>query len=141
MRLSVFIPQATPQLFTDLKKIYQDHLADNQLTDKVLLSNFIENAEKKLFVTMFNERHLGSVMVSVTNDVAELSMLSIREVTRRRGIAKNLLKEVEKHLISECVKTITLDLNNISDKEAQGLCAFMLKNNYQRKDNCFIKGL
>ena len=141
MRLSVFIPQATPQLFIDLKKIYQDHLCDNQLTDEALRNDFIEKMENKLFVTMFNERHLGAVVVSVIDEVAELSMLSIREVTRRRGIAKNLLKEVEKHLIAENVKTITLDTNNFSEKEVQGLCAFMLANNYQRKDNCFIKAL
>ena len=141
MRLSVFIPQLTPQLLIDLKKLYQDHLPESELSNSSLTDNLIENKEIQLFVTKFNDRHLGAVKVELQENNAVLSGLCIREVTRRRGIAKNLLREVEKHLVTQKAQNITMALSEFCEEEKQGVTAFMLASNYQLENNMFIKQL
>ena len=141
MRLSVFIPQLSPQLLIDLKKIYQAHLPEKQLSSCSLVDRLIENESVQFFVTKFNDRHLGAVNTKTTDNKAVLSMLCIREVTRRRGIAKNLLKEVEKHLAGQRVQVISMSLNDFSVNEQAGISAFMLASNYQLKGSNFIKEL
>ena len=141
MRLSVFIPQLTPQLLIDFKKLYQGHLPDTELSDKSLVDNLIENKNLQLFVTKFNDRHLGAVKVELQENNAVLSGLCIREVTRRRGIAKNLLREIEKHLVTQKIQNITMALNAFCEGEKQGVTAFMLASNYQLKNDIFIKQL
>lgn len=141
MRLSVFIPQLTPQLLIDLKKLYQGHLSDVELSDKSLVDNLIENKNLQFFVTKFNDRHLGAVKVALQENNAVLSGLCIREVTRRRGIAKNLLKEVEKHLVTQKAQNVTMALSEFCEEEKQGVTAFMLASNYQLENNLFIKQL
>ena len=141
MRLSVFIPQLTPQLLIDLKKLYQDHLPESKLSNSSLTDNLIENKEIQLFVTKFNDRHLGAVKVELQENNAVLSGLCIREVTRRRGIAKNLLREVEKHLVTQKAQNVTMALTEFCEEEKQGVTAFMLASNYQLENNMFIKQL
>ena len=108
MRLSVFTPENSQQLLIDLKKLYQNYLTEEQLTNESLQA-MIEDQQNEMFVTLFNARHLGAVLVKVTGNEALLSLLCIRDITRRRGVGKNLLKEVEdillvdKSLFSKCI--------------------------------------
>ena len=140
MRLSVFSPKNSPQLLIDLGKIYQDYFTDAQLTTEAL-QTLVEDDRSQLYVTMFNERHLGAVQVTITNTQAQLSLLTIRDLTRRKGIAKNLLKEVEKHLRVECVNAVTMPLIEIKEEEKQGLKLFMVSCGYLLKDDAFYKKL
>jgi ribosomal protein S18 acetylase RimI-like enzyme len=135
MRLSVFLAESSPQLLVDLRKIYQTYFTDEQLTTESLQALI----ESKLYVTMFNERHLGAVQVSVVKTQAQLSLLTVRDLTRRRGIAKNLLREVEKQLKIEGVNSVTMELNEIQEKEKEGLTLFMRSCGYQLDKGVFSK--
>jgi ribosomal protein S18 acetylase RimI-like enzyme len=138
MRLSVCRASNTPQVLIDLKKIYKPYFDDLQLTDKSLIER-IESPNSQLYVTLFNERHLGAVQVEVKGLNAQFSLLTIRDLTRRRGIAKNLLREVEKQLKSEGVTEVSMSLESINKEEQQGLSCFLLAQEYQEKEGVFKK--
>jgi ribosomal protein S18 acetylase RimI-like enzyme len=140
MRLSVFTPESSPQLLIDLAKIYQYHFAAEQLTPTAL-HNLIGNEQAQVYVTMFNERHLGALQVKAKDKQAKLSLLSVRDVTRRRGVAKNLIREVEKKLKNEGVLEVEMDLNEIQEKEKAGMILFMQASGYQLINNIFKKVL
>lgn len=136
MRLSVCKAETTAQLLIDLKKIYQPYLTDEQLTDEALKA-WINRRESDLFVTLFNARHLGGVNVTKTGNTATLNLLTIRDLTRRRGIAKNLLREVEKQLLSEGIEKVTMDVStNQTD-----LKPFLIAQSYQITENQASKNL
>jgi len=140
MRLSVCQATNTPQVLIDLKKIYQPYFNDLQLADKSLIAR-IEAANTKLYVTLFNERHLGAVQVEVKGVKAQLSLLTIRELTRRRGIAKNLLREVEEQLKSDGIMQVSMKINAIEEDEKQGIIGFLIAQEYQQTEDVFNKNL
>lgn len=140
MRLSVFTPEISPQLLIDLRKIYQNYFTDEQLETESLEA-LVDNEKSLFYATMFNERHLGSVQVTIDNNQALLRLLTIRDLTRRRGIAKNLLKEVEKQLKIKNVCSVKMDIKNIKEEEREGLILFMQACRYQFNDNVFSKTL
>lgn len=133
MRLSVFTAAPSEQLFIDLKKLYGTYLPAQQLTIESL-QNLITDSSDQLFVTMFNERHLGAIRVTIDKQSATLDMLTVRDLTRRRGIAKNLLVEVEKHLLNKQIRLIKMDLTNIKKEEIEGLTLFMQACGYHVKE-------
>lgn len=140
MRLSVFIPESSPQLFIDLEKLYQGYLNEQDLT-VTSLASLINNPQTLFFVTLFNARHLGAVQVEIKDKHATLSHLCVREITRRRGVGKNLLGEVEKHLINENINTVSLALTSIREDELVITTEFMQACGYQLQETKFIKKL
>lgn len=140
MRLSVTPASLSAQLLIDLGKIYQPYFKPENLTPQAL-TELIEQQEHTLFVSIFNERHLGAVNVYIEGYKATLSLLSIRELTRRRGVAINLLSEVEKKLKTQSVKNISLDLNTFLREEQTGLRLFMQAAGYKIIDNNCIKNI
>lgn len=140
MRLSVFAPESSPQLFIDLGKLYQHYFTEDQLSTESLQA-LIENGPRQLYVTRFNGRHLGALQVQVTDHQAQLSLLTVRDITRRRGVAKNLLSEVEKQLKSEGVEQVIMHLDEIKEEEKCGLSLFMLAAGYQLVGTHFTKAL
>ena len=140
MRLSVFSPTTSQQLLIDLKKLYQHYLPAELLSTEAMLA-LVDDQQKTLFVTLFNERHLGALQVSITGQQARLDLLTVRDITRRRGVAKNLLSEVEKQLKSKGVLQVTMDLKNIQEAEKKGLSLFMQACAYQFSQGVFIKSL
>ncbi|WP_413700287.1 aspartate 1-decarboxylase autocleavage activator PanM [Psychromonas sp. KJ10-10] len=140
MRLSVFIPENSPQLLIDLKKLYQGYLNEQDLTDASLKS-LISDPQSLFFVTLFNARHLGAVEVITKDEQATLKHLCVREITRRRGVGKNLLGEVEKHLSNKNISTVTMPLANIREDEQATTKEFMQSCGYQIIENRFIKKL
>ncbi len=140
MRLSVFSPESSSQLLIDLGKIYQNLFTANQLTAESLLA-LIENEQAQLYVTLFNDRHLGALQVQTTGNQALLSLLSVRDITRRRGVAKNLLREVEQQLKSEGVVEAKMNLDDIKEEEKNGLTLFMQTCGYQLNKGVFSKNL
>ncbi|MFT6927510.1 MAG: GNAT superfamily N-acetyltransferase [Psychromonas sp.] len=140
MRLSVFSPEYSTQLLIDLQKIYQPYFSPEELTTESL-QTLIEDKQSQLFVTLFNARHLGAVRVCATEHEATLSLLSVRDLTRRRGIAKNLLKEVEKHLKNKNMTVVKMCLDKFPEQEKEGLTLFMLACGYSLTDGLFSKNL
>ena len=129
MRLSVFSPKKSAQLFIDLRKIYHDYLPAEQLTDECL-STLITQADSSLYVTLFNGRHLGAIQITIKKTTAALSLLTVRALTRRRGVATNLLREVEKRLKIDGINNITMDYSEILQGDKEGLILFMQANGY-----------
>ncbi|HEY7866364.1 MAG TPA: aspartate 1-decarboxylase autocleavage activator PanM [Psychromonas sp.] len=140
MRLSVFSPEHSTQLLIDLQKIYQGYFNPEQLTEESLQA-LIEDQQSQLFVTLFNARHLGAVRVNTTEQEATLSLLSVRDLTRRRGIAKNLLKEVEKRLKHENMTVVKMYLDEFPEQEQEGVTLFMQACGYSLTAGLFSKNL
>ncbi|ABM04900.1 conserved hypothetical protein [Psychromonas ingrahamii 37] len=140
MRLSVFLPEYSTQLFIDLSKLYQDYFSPEQLT-KPSLQALIEDRQSQLFVTLFNARHLGALRVHTTEQEATLSLLCVRGLTRRRGIAKNLLKEIEKRLKNKNIVVIKMCLNEFPEQQKEGVTLFMQACGYSLTDSLFSKNL
>jgi ribosomal protein S18 acetylase RimI-like enzyme len=140
MRLSVFTPKSSPQLYIDLKKLYQGYLSNDKLTPEAL-QTLIDTPDKIFYVTLFNARHLGAVQVSVAESTAQLNLLCVRDITRRRGVGKNLLREVEKHLKEKDISQVKLSLSKINKDEQTAMVLFMQACGYHLNDQTLIKQL
>jgi len=140
MRLSVISPTSSAQLLIDLQKLYQGYLPAQRLTNEALEA-LINTPNKLFFVTLFNARHLGAVQVNIEQEIAQLDLLCIRDVTRRRGVGKNLLLEVEKTLIEKGVSKVQLLLSKIVESEQQGVALFMQACGYQLNEQTLAKHL
>lgn len=140
MRLSVFSPECSEQLLIDLKKLYQSYLTAEELTSQAL-QQFIETPNKLFFVTLFNARHLGAVQVTIEQAEAQLHRLCVRDITRRRGVGKNLLREVEKQLKEQGVSRVTLSLDEITSEEQPAMTWFMQHCGYQANGKQLSKQL
>ncbi|WP_369434156.1 aspartate 1-decarboxylase autocleavage activator PanM [Psychromonas sp. MME1] len=111
-----------------------------QLTSESLQA-WLNDSNNKIFVAMFNERHLAALQVVIKEKQAQMSLLTVRDITRRRGIASNLIKEVEKQLCSEGVTNLEMDLSVIKKDEKAGLVDFMQACDYKITDNKCVKNL
>ena len=140
MRLSVFSAASSAQLLTDLGKIYQNYLPQEKLNSEALQA-LIEDEQAQLYVSLFNARHLAAVQVKVNEHQAFLNLLCVRDITRRRGLGKNLLHEVEKQLKAEGICIIKMDLKKTAEDEKEGLSLFMLDSGYLLIDGIFTKSI
>ncbi|MFT5758598.1 MAG: ribosomal protein S18 acetylase RimI-like enzyme [Alteromonadaceae bacterium] len=140
MRLSVFSPESSHQLLIDLQKLYQGYLAEQDLSI-TSLELLINNPQTLFFVTLFNDRHLGAVQITIKENIADLSLLCVRDITRRRGVGRNLLREAEKQLKSKAVEAVQLSLADIKKDEQEGMKKFMTYCGYQLVDFKFSKNL
>lgn len=141
MRLSVFIANTlSTQLVIDLQKIYLGHLPPQSLTEQAIASELTQTTSR-LYVTMFNERHIGAVKVKLDVAQATLSQLAIRDLTRRRGIGKNLLKQIETSLTAEGIKEIKYDLKEVVEEQCLATQAFFSDSGYLINDYIATKQL
>lgn len=68
----------------DLGKIWSENA--------VMQLNLSDN--QRLYAAKFNERLLGAVQVTLGDTQGVLTALSVREITRRRGVGQYLVEEV-----------------------------------------------
>jgi GNAT superfamily N-acetyltransferase len=130
MRLSVFVVSALPaQLVIDLQKIYAGYLPAESLTEQAI-SAILQDTSTRLYATMFNERHIGAAKVNINGSKAILSQLTVRDLTRRRGVGKNLLVQIEKLLIAEGIELIEYSLQEVAEKEQLSTQAFLVNSGY-----------
>ncbi|WP_160060213.1 aspartate 1-decarboxylase autocleavage activator PanM [Psychromonas sp. L1A2] len=141
MRLSVFIANTvSTQLVIDLQKIYANYLPEASLTEQAL-AELITQSSSRLYMTMFNERHIGAVKVQINATQATLSQLTIRDLTRRRGVGKNLLKQLEKSLTAEGMTDIEYNLKEVAEVELLATQAFLSDSGYQLNNHIATKKL
>ena len=140
MRLSVFSAEHSAQLLIDLYKLYQGYFSPEQLTN-ISLQGLIENPQARLFVTLFNARHLGALQVQCIAQTATFSLLCVRDLTRRRGVAKNLLNEVEKRLKNENILVLQMSLDEFPEQEKHAVMLFMQACDYAFEKGVFSKML
>lgn len=74
----------TPQDHIDLAKIWLEYSSASLTIDE----------GHRIYAARFNERLLGAVRVTLTNNQGAMDSLRVRELTRRRGIGHYLIEEV-----------------------------------------------
>lgn len=85
MKLTIIrLTAITQQDHIDLGKIWPDYRTGALQPDDT----------HRLYAARFNERLLGAVKVSLTGTDARLNALSVREITRRRGVGLYLINQV-----------------------------------------------
>ena len=91
------IEQATTEDQQDLIKIYKAHLNQtDQQTESWLQQQFASG--EHLFAGRFNSRLLVAVWVDEqTTHHWQLKYLCVRDITRRRGVARQLMQLLAKH--------------------------------------------
>ncbi|MCE2594737.1 aspartate 1-decarboxylase autocleavage activator PanM [Motilimonas cestriensis] len=137
MRLSVFHPQQVePQLLIDLKKIYASAWPELQLTD-LALNSLIAQKSPSLYVAMFNERHIAAALLSIEGNTANLSQFTVRDLTRRRGVGKYLLTQLELIAKAQGATTIATTLN----EQEQPFSGFLVAMGYQEQHGKWCKTL
>jgi len=121
-RLSVL----TPQDEIDLAKIWPNQS----------VSHWLESP-RALFAASFNDRLLGAVKVTLQGDSAELQDLAVRDVTRRRGVGRYLLEELEDQLPQ--IKNWRLSARRLSDTEYLLADVFMQACGFRRQGKDWYK--
>ena len=102
------INEPSSQDLTDLNKVYQDApdwLLAPFASREQLISSALAN--RQLMAGRFNDRLLAAAIVEKGEAVWQLSHLCVRTVTRKRGVARRLLAEVQR-LAQEAGKPLQL---------------------------------
>ena len=141
MRLSVFMVTTLPsQLVIDFQKIYAGYIPAASLTEQAI-SERLKKTGTRIYATMFNERHIGAVKVKIDDVTAHLSQLTVRDLTRRRGVGKNLLTQIEKLLRVEGIQHIEYNLQEVYEKEYLATQAFLSNSGYLLNEHIATKQL
>ncbi|MDD4295769.1 MAG: GNAT family N-acetyltransferase [Ruminiclostridium sp.] len=70
------------------------------------IENDIEN--KVVFIAIIDYKIVGTVRVDITGDEAYISRFAVSSKNRNAGIGKSLISLVDKYLIAENVKSVSL---------------------------------
>lgn len=99
--------ELSPQDRSDLQKIYTD-LPDTLLLPYSDRQSLIQQAvqHNSLVVARFNDRLLGAALLQREGTQWRLSHLCVREITRRRGVAKRLLEQVKQQAVQQQARLI-----------------------------------
>jgi len=108
MRLSAFtVTESTPQLLIDITKLYRpfqhDETEINNRFDKLL-----QDDNQTLFVTKFNDRHIGGLIMQHDATTLFLSCIAVRDITQQRGVGKYLVQQAIEHAKSQQLETVTV---------------------------------
>ena len=137
MRLSVFHPETVnSQLLIDLKKIYTPAWSDTQLTDEALNALITQN-QPSLYVAMFNQRHIAAAQLTIEANQARVNNFVVRDLTRRRGVGKYLLAQLEATAQQQGAAEISVILSETE----QAFSGFLVAMGYQKQEGKWCKAL
>lgn len=137
MRLSVFHPETiNSQLLIDLKKIYAPAWSATQLTDEALNALIAQN-QPSLYVAMFNQRHIAGAQLMIESNRASLSHFVVRDLTRRRGVGRYLLSQLEAIAQQQGGTEIEVILNETE----KAFSEFLVAMGYQEQQGKWCKAL
>ena len=137
MRLSVFHPETVnSQLLIDLKKIYTPTWSDTQLTDEALNALITQN-QPSLYVAMFNQRHIAAAQLTIEANQARVNNFVVRDLTRRRGVGKYLLAQLEATAQQQGAAEISVILSETE----QAFSGFLVAMGYQQQEGKWCKAL
>lgn len=137
MRLSVFHPETVnSQLLIDLKKIYTPAWSDTQLTDEALNALITQN-QPSLYVAMFNQRHIAAAQLTIEANQARVNNFVVRDLTRRRGVGKYLLAQLEATAQQQGAAEISVILSETE----QAFSGFLVAMGYQQQEGKWCKAL
>ena len=137
MRLSVFHPETVnSQLLIDLKKIYTPAWSDTQLTDEALNALITQN-QPSLYVAMFNQRHIAAAQLTIEANQARVNNFVVRDLTRRRGVGKYLLAQLE----ATAQRQGAAEISVILSETEQAFSGFLVAMGYQQQEGKWCKAL
>jgi len=131
MRLSAFtVTESTPQLLIDITKLYRpfqhDETEINNRFDKLL-----QDDNQTLFVTKFNDRHIGGLIMQHDATTLFLSCIAVRDITQQRGVGKYLVQQAIEHAKSLQLETVTVVKTAQVSAE---LSAFLIHQGFTEQD-------
>ena len=135
MRLAAFtVTEITPQLVTDINKLYQpaDDTASIVSQD---LDSIVADKQRQLFVATFNNRHIASLLITCHEQCAILSNMVVRAVTRNRGVGSYLLEQAIEQLQALDYTAIEYDDSGCADR---ALTDFLCKRGFSKQQNQLI---
>lgn len=101
-----------PSWQVDLNKIYSEGTCEDA---EAFINQALAKPNSWFAGALFNDHLLGSVLVTQEENKWQLSYLSVRKVTRRRGVAKRLLDL----LIEQAAEQkVSLYFSDLQDNEA-----------------------
>lgn len=94
MRLTILtVDQLAPQLLIDLEKLFHSEGFDQAR----LTQAFAEREDDSTWwVARFNDRHLAAAVTCRQGNRAVIQALKVRDFTRRRGIGRYLVQQLER---------------------------------------------
>lgn len=121
------IEQASPDDLQDLAKIYKHY----QQNPESWLQQQL-NSDQRLFAGRFNSRLLGALWVSEPSPGHWLLQhLCVRDITRRRGVARQLMQLLAKHAQTQQV-TLVVEASSLTAELASLLTELGFKNQQQQ---------
>lgn len=121
------IEQASPDDLQDLAKIYKHY----QQNPESWLQQQL-NSDHRLFAGRFNSRLLGALWVSEPNSGHWLLQhLCVRDITRRRGVARQLMQLLAKHAQTQQA-TLVVEASSLTAELASLLTELGFKNQQQQ---------
>lgn len=140
MRLTILtIDELNTQLLIDLEKLFQD-----EGYDQARLSQAFADRDDNCswWVARFNDRHLAAAKVIQQADSATIAALKVRDFTRRRGIGRFLLHQLEAWASKAGLKSLIIDGNLAAPENRPALAQFLVACGYQEgADKQFAKNL
>jgi len=108
MRLAAFtVTESTPQLLIDITKLYRPFQHDESVL-KNSFNKLLADENQTLFVTKFNDRHIGGLIMQHNATVLSLSCIAVRDITQQRGVGKYLVQQAIEHARALGLETVTV---------------------------------
>jgi len=135
MRLAAFtVTESTPQLLIDITKLYRPFQHD-ETEIKNNFDKLLADKSQTLFVTKFNDRHIGGLIMQHDTTTLFLSCIAVRDITQQRGVGKYLIQQVIEHAKSQQLETITVVKTEQVNTE---LSAFLIHQGFTEQDSALI---
>ena len=109
MRLSAFtVTESTPQLLIDITKLYRPFQND-EVAIKNSFDELLQDDNQTLFVSKFNDRHIGALIMQHDATTLFLSCIAVRDITQQRGVGKHLIQQAIEHAKKLELKNVTIE--------------------------------
>ena len=123
MRLAAFtVTESSPQLLIDITKLYRPFQHD-ETEIKHCFETLLADNKQTLFVSKFNDRHIGGLIMQRDASTLFLSCIAVRDITQQRGVGKYLLSQAIEHAKSLGLSTVKVIK---SEQVSTELAAFLI---------------
>lgn len=110
------ITAPTEQDLLDLEKIYADFPGDLRWPE--VEQKLRANPAMNLYGALFNGRLIGAVAITARGDEADIDYLCVRTVTRRRGVGREIIRQL-------LAKTLFNSFSLVTDSDNKALAQFL----------------
>ncbi|GIC76056.1 acetyl-CoA sensor PanZ family protein [Moritella sp. F3] len=132
MRLSAFtVTVSTPQLLIDITKLYRP-FQHGEAEIKNSFETLLQDDSQTLFVTKFNDRHIGGLIMQHDATTLFLSCIAVRDITQQRGVGKYLIQQAIEQAKTQQLQTVTVIKSAQITAE---LSAFLIHQGFTEQDS------